>query len=128
MDRKQFLQSAAASAFLFSTGLSQEFANELNPQPANSIITTTGAISPDKMGTTLVHEHILSRFGPPAQEPGQYNEQQVLKEVVPYLKYIRSLGCDTIVDCTAAFFGRNAALSRKQSPSKAACQLSHQHR
>lgn len=112
MDRKQFLQSASASAFLFSVGLNPTNGKGSIPQPDNSVVTTAGPIDPGNMGTTLVHEHILSRFGPPPQEPGQYDRQQVLEEVVPYLQYIRSLGCDTIVDCTAAYFGRDAALMK----------------
>ncbi|WP_395276507.1 phosphotriesterase [Halalkalibaculum sp. DA384] len=78
--------------------------------PTESVMTVTGAVPAREMGMTLVHEHILSRFGPPPEEPGRYDRAQVLREVVPYLDYIKSLGCQTIVDCTAAYFGRNVAL------------------
>lgn len=110
MDRKQFIKSTTASAFLFSAGLNPATRKYSERLFADEIITTTGKIPRGEMGFTLVHEHILSKFGPPAQEPGEYNKEQVLKEVVPYLKYIKSLGCQTIVDCTAAYFGRNVAL------------------
>lgn len=114
MDRKTFISSTAAAAAYYATGLNNAFAHPPRT-PSEIIITTTGSISAEEMGSTLIHEHILSRFGPPAEEPGQFDHQQVLDEVVPYLTYLKSLGCRTIVDCTAAYFGRNAALMKKIS-------------
>lgn len=115
MDRKEFLKQASATAFILSAGVKPGFSYAPTRTPADSVITTTGPIPPSEMGFTLVHEHILSIFGTPAQEPAQYDRQQVLDEVVPYLKYIKSLGCDTIVDCSAAYLGRNAALLKEIS-------------
>ncbi|MDR8390118.1 hypothetical protein NC796_03130 [Aliifodinibius sp. S!AR15-10] len=96
-------------------GIDSIFSTPTKTPLADAVNTVTGTIPSTKLGFTLVHEHILSRFGPPAEEPGQYNEADVLEQVVPYLKYINSLGCQTIVDCTAAYFGRNIALLKKIS-------------
>jgi len=110
MHRKDFLKQASASALLITTG----FKPSINYPPIQTsegnILTVTGPVPADEMGFTLVHEHLLSIFGTPPEEPAEYDREQVLEEVVPYLKYIKSLGCQTIVDCSAAYLGRNATL------------------
>lgn len=115
MYRKEFLKQLSATAFFVSAGLKPPSDRTSIQYPVESVITTTGPIPANKMGFTLVHEHILSIFGTPAQEPAEYDRQQALNEVVPYLRYIKSLGCDTIVDCSAAYLGRNAALLKEIS-------------
>lgn len=84
-------------------------------QQTGNLQTVTGPISKDAMGLTLIHEHVLSIFGTDPQEPARYNNERALKEVVPYLKYLKSLGCGTIVDCSAAYLGRNVGLLRQIS-------------
>jgi len=115
MNRREFLKRTASSAALMSVGL--PFALRANPAipDAGKVLTTTGSIGASEMGQTLVHEHIITIFGEKAQEPAEYDEEKVLEDVVPYLKYIKSLGCNTIVDCSAAYLGRNAALLKKLS-------------
>lgn len=113
MNRKKFLKQLSASSLAVSTGFApvyKAFGKFVSPDLVNTV---TGSIPAGDMGLTLIHEHLLSIFGTDAQEPAKYDEQQVLAEVVPYLKYIKSLGCDTIVDCSAAYFGRNATLLKK---------------
>jgi phosphotriesterase-related protein len=78
-------------------------------------MTVLGPVTPENMGVCLVHEHILSRFGVNPLEPGTYDNQSALTEVIPYLQYIKELDCQTIVDCTAAYFGRDAALLKQLS-------------
>lgn len=79
------------------------------------IHTVSGPITKEQMGFTLVHEHILSIFGTEAQEPAEYNNSRAIKVIVPYLEYLKSLGCNTVVDCSAAYLGRNAALLKQLS-------------
>jgi phosphotriesterase-related protein len=43
--------------------------------------------------------------GESAARPG-YDVARLLATVLPYLESIKNLGCKTIVDCTAAYFGR----------------------
>ncbi|MCW9706722.1 phosphotriesterase family protein [Fodinibius salsisoli] len=109
MQRKEFIQKVSASTFLMATGFYSSMGRAIE-QDQGMIITTGGTISPSAMGSTLVHEHILSIFGTTAQEPAEYDDSHALNEVVPYLKYIKSLDCDTIVDCSAAYLGRNVRL------------------
>jgi phosphotriesterase-related protein len=113
MNRKKFLKQFSASALAVSTGFIPSLKTFGETRFANSVVTVTGSIPAKDLGLTLIHEHLLSIFGTNPQEPAEYDEQQALEEVVPYLKYIKSLGCDSIVDCSAAYLGRNAALLKK---------------
>lgn len=76
----------------------------------NIINTVDGTISTDELGFTLTHEHIMSNFGKDISETSEYDEAALLNQVVPYLKRIKSLGVDTIFDCTTAYFGRRVDL------------------
>lgn len=75
-----------------------------------NINTVNGTITADKIGFTLPHEHIMSNFGKDISETSEYNEALLFNQVVPYLKRIKSLGVDTIFDCTTAYFGRRVDL------------------
>jgi predicted metal-dependent phosphotriesterase family hydrolase len=77
------------------------------------IITVTGPIDPEQMGCALPHEHIMSTFGAESARYPYYDLEQVLAAVLPYLERIRGFGCQTIVDCTAAYFGRHPELLRR---------------
>jgi len=113
LTRKEFIKKASLGLLLVSNpGLIKRVKWE---KDAETIFTVNGQLKAKEMGSTLVHEHLLSSFGLDAMEPGQYDEEKALTEVVPYLKYLQSLGCNTIVDCTAAYFGRNVRLLRKLS-------------
>lgn len=68
--------------------------------------TVTGPVHPTGLGITLSHEHLFSRFGEPPAESPAYPEAHLLAMVRPYLVYLRALGVQTIVDCTAVGFGR----------------------
>lgn len=76
----------------------------------NSINTVNGSVTADKLGFKLTHEHIMSNFGKDISETSEYDEAALLKQVIPYLKKIQSLGVDTIFDCTTAYFGRRVDL------------------
>jgi phosphotriesterase-related protein len=76
-------------------------------------MTVTGAIEPGEMGLTLHHEHVMSTFGAePARYP-YYDEARLFEVVAPYLNYLHGLGVRTLVDCTAAYFGRHPELLRR---------------
>lgn len=75
------------------------------PRPG-TVQTVTGPVPQAALGITLSHEHLFSRFGEPPTEWPVYPEAHLLDMVRPYLVYLRALGVQTIVDCTAAWFGR----------------------
>ncbi|MDJ1472251.1 phosphotriesterase [Cytophagaceae bacterium DM2B3-1] len=63
------------------------------------------------MGVSLIHEHILVDFiGADKYNPNRWYRDQVLKKVLPYLQEVKALGCQTIVDCTPAYLGRDPLL------------------
>lgn len=79
------------------------------------VVTVSGPIDPQEMGRTLSHEHAMSTFGAePARYP-DYDLERVAASVVPYLKHVGELGCRTLVDGTAAYFGRHPELLRRLS-------------
>ncbi|HLO80896.1 MAG TPA: hypothetical protein VK166_08060 [Chitinophagaceae bacterium] len=103
--RRQFLRSSLCA--VASCGA---------PAQKGRVITVNGPISPDQMGLTLAHEHVLVDFvGADKISPGRYNRQKVFELVLPYLKSIRSKGCKTMVDCTPAYLGRDVRLLQELS-------------
>jgi predicted metal-dependent phosphotriesterase family hydrolase len=79
------------------------------------VMTVRGAIEPEALGVTLVHEHVMSTFGgDPARYPG-YDVDALLETVLPYLAYLKGLGCQAIADGTAAYFGRHPELLKRIS-------------
>lgn len=76
-------------------------------------MTVTGPVDPSTFGTILPHEHVLSRFGePPARRP-DYDLATLFDTVVPILEHVEALGCTAIMDCTAAYFGRDPLIMRR---------------
>ena len=113
MNRRNFMKNSLGVAALSVYPVSFSLSNHVNDN--GKILTVTGTIDSDQLGFCLPHEHVISRFGPPPAEPGEYNHQDVINQVVPYLKYIKEIGVDSIVDCTAAYFGRNVEVLKKLS-------------
>jgi predicted metal-dependent phosphotriesterase family hydrolase len=79
------------------------------------IMTVTGSIRPNQLGMTLPHEHLFSKFGADPEEPPVYDRARLLDTVVPYVLSLKQLGCQAIVDGTAAWFGRDPLLLREIS-------------
>lgn len=76
--------------------------------------TVTGPVTADALGLTLSHEHLFSRFGDPPDDAPVY-PARLAATVVPYLRYLHALGVRTIVDATAAWFGRAPRLLQQLS-------------
>jgi predicted metal-dependent phosphotriesterase family hydrolase len=79
----------------------------------NIVMTVIGAIDPGEMGLTLHHEHVMSTFGSELARYPYYDQARLFEVVAPYLNYLHGLGVRTLVDCTAAYFGRHPELLRK---------------
>ena len=80
------------------------------------IMTVNGPISPQEMGTTLVHEHVLVDFiGADSIGYHRWDRREVMDIVLPYLEQAQRLGAGAIVECTPAFIGRDPLLLRKLS-------------
>jgi phosphotriesterase-related protein len=81
-----------------------------------AIQTVLGPASPETLGPTLVHEHLLVDFvGADQVSRDRYNGNEVFTRVLPFLEQARSEGLHTLVDCTPAWLGRDAELLRRLS-------------
>lgn len=82
------------------------------------IMTVNGPVSAETMGSWLTHEHILVDFiGADSISNDRWEKPEVIKKAVPYLQQIKDLGCQTFVECTPAFLGRDPLLLKSLSDS-----------
>jgi phosphotriesterase-related protein len=78
--------------------------------------TVTGAVRPEALGVTLMHEHLLVDFIGAAQvSRSRYDPDVVFEVALPHLQNVRQLGCETLVDCTPAYLGRDPRLLKRLS-------------
>jgi phosphotriesterase-related protein len=86
-------------------------------QPAGRAIhSVTGPIAPDRLGRTLMHEHVLVDFiGADRVSAARYDRDEAFRIALPQLERVRALGCTTLVECTPAFLGRDPVLLRRLS-------------
>jgi phosphotriesterase-related protein len=89
--------------------------NSTEGAAVGKIMTVTGALDPEEMGVTLAHEHAMSTFGAPSARYPDYDLDRLFASVLPYLKQVKEMGCQTLVDCTAAYFGRHPEILKKLS-------------
>jgi predicted metal-dependent phosphotriesterase family hydrolase len=79
----------------------------------NSVL---GPVRPTRLGTTLMHEHVLVDFIGAAQiSRNRYNADEVFEVALPYLKRLRDCGCRSMVECTPAYIGRDPQLLARLS-------------
>lgn len=83
----------------------------------NQINTVQGPINVTELGLTLSHEHVMSNFGKEMKEASNYDSIKLFNQVIPYLKQLKSLGVNSIFDCTAEYFGRRIDLLKVISDS-----------
>lgn len=100
---------------LFFGGSLSGFSSPLSQQ-GSIIMTVKGPINSRNMGNTLIHEHILVDFiGAIQYNPARWNDEEVIKKVLPYLTEVKKAGCNTLVDCTPNYLGRDVLLLKKLS-------------
>lgn len=91
-----------------------------------AIDTVTGALPADRLGVTLMHEHVLVDFiGADRVSPTRYDADNVFTAVLPHLRQLRALGCDTLVECTPAYLGRDPGLLKRLSEASGIAMLSN---
>ncbi len=101
--RRQFLRSSVAGLAFFN-------------ETRRYVETVTGPIRAERMGLTLIHEHILVDFiGADKTGPGRWNRAKVVARMLPYLQELRRLGVVTIVECTPSYLGKDPLLLRELS-------------
>ena len=79
-------------------------------------MTVGGPITLPRLGRTLMHEHILVDFiGAEKVSSNRYNPDEVFQTALPHLKRVHELGCQSFVDCTPNWLGRDVRLLRRLS-------------
>lgn len=83
-----------------------------------TIMTVSGPIAASKMGVSLTHEHILVDFiGADSINENRWDKPMVIKKALPFLRQIKELGCQSFVECTPAYLGRDPELLKSLSDS-----------
>lgn len=113
MNRKDFIHSS----FLIGAPIILPFgALNMSAFTGSYLMTVNGAIQPLDAGFVLPHEHILVDFiGADKVTPARYEEEAVFEKALPYLEQVANLGCNTLVECTPAWLGRNVKLMQQLS-------------
>jgi len=85
-------------------------------QEAGVVQTVTGPVPAARLGLTLMHEHVLVDFiGADQVSPQRYDANHAFKTVLPYLLQAKKDGCETLVECTPAYLGRDVTLLKRLS-------------
>jgi phosphotriesterase-related protein len=102
-----------SSAFCFLIFLSQ-----CRTKEEGIIMTVNGPISSKEMGVSLIHEHILVDFiGADSITARRWDKSEVIDRSLPFLRQIKQLGCQTFIECTPEFLGRDPLLLKSLSDS-----------
>jgi phosphotriesterase-related protein len=113
MTRRSFLVLPLAGAAGAAPAVRDQ---ALRVTPDGVIHTVTGDVPAGRLGVTLMHEHVLVDFiGADHVSPARYDRDQAFAAVLPHLKQARALGCETLVECTPAFLGRDPLLLKRLS-------------
>src|SRR5262245_32012987 len=84
--------------------------------PKLSVMTVRGRIDAERLGATLMHEHVMVDFiGADKVSRDRYDPEQVFVTALPHLKRAAELGCRTFVDCTPAWLGRDVSILHRLS-------------
>lgn len=111
VDRRTFI----SKGILLSAGLFGILRSE-GAAPKAHVMTVTGMIDAPAMKQTLVHEHILVDFiGAEDVNPPRWEREAVIEKVLPYLQEAKNAGCNTLVDCTPNYLGRDVVLLKQLS-------------
>ena len=80
------------------------------------IMTVAGPLRPSQLKFTLSHEHILVDFiGADKVSNERYQVEEVFTTALPFLQDVKAKGCNTFIDCTPAYLGRDAQLLQRLS-------------
>ncbi len=82
----------------------------------SAIVTVTGPILPEQLGTTLVHEHIIADLRPlEDRKVGDYSRLRAIETCRPHLEALRAAGCRTLVEPSPILVRRDPAALRTLS-------------
>lgn len=80
------------------------------------IMTVLGLIAPDELGMTLPHEHgVVDFLGAEKSAVLRHDADDAFTTILPHLKKLRERGCQSVVECTPNYIGRDARLLKRLS-------------
>lgn len=80
------------------------------------VMTVNGWLEASEMGVTLSHEHIMVDWsGADSIDYDKWDKDSVVNAVLPYLKELKELGCQTFIDCTPSYMGRDPEVFKRLS-------------
>ncbi len=113
-NRRQFLQ--ASLPLCSAVSLTAWGSMPIEGSSSQKINTVLGPVKAERLGTTLIHEHILVDFiGADKVNPHSYDVNEVQNVVLPHLLRLYKAGCRTLVECTPAYLGRDPGLLQQLS-------------
>ncbi len=113
ISRREWLVGAAT---LLAGACASRGTNRRDPARPGFVETVTGPIPGGELGVTLMHEHVLVDFiGADQVSPARYDADHAFATVLPHLRQARALGCETLVECTPAYLGRDPRLLARLS-------------
>ncbi|RED64806.1 hypothetical protein [Cohnella lupini] len=78
--------------------------------------TVTGFIDEQTAGRILEHEHVMVGFVEDAKlTPADYDSDEVVGMIGPYMLRLKEAGCSTFVDCAPEYLGRDPYLLKSLS-------------
>ncbi|MEW5976748.1 MAG: phosphotriesterase [Acidobacteriota bacterium] len=100
-------------------GLGAWLARATESRPAvtgRRVLTVTGSVDSSELGITLMHEHVLVDFiGAGEVSKSRYDSDEAYEVILPHLREVQLQGCQTLVECTPAYIGRDPALLKRLS-------------
>src|SRR5688572_22735862 len=109
MNRRKFLQD---STMLAGAMLATPFV--LSASEKKQLMSVLGPVNPEDLGITLIHEHIMADFiGAAKTGPHRYDPEAVIKKALPYLTQLKKAGCNTFIDCTPVYLGRDVKVLKR---------------
>src|SRR5262245_34298087 len=81
-----------------------------------TVESVTGPVAAANLGLTLMHEHVLVDFaGADKVSASRYDADEAFKVALPHLVKLRELGCESMLECTPAYIGRDVRLLKRLS-------------
>lgn len=87
-----------------------------HPEEQLNLITVTGEIPVNEMGTTLIHEHVMVDFiGADSTGYHRWDKEEVVERAMPFLLDLKEKGVTTFFECTPAYVGRDPFILKELS-------------
>lgn len=78
------------------------------------IMTVLGPIAPEQLAVTLSHEHCVVDFlGAEKSKTLRHDAEDAFTTILPHLKQLKERGCQSVVECTPHYIGRDVRLLKR---------------